>query len=328
MADDSKATSFMGKLWATIFGAVIAPILVALGVKVIPDMLATKPTSTTQAPTTNQTPEATPTTKHKPGPPPALTTRRRPLHTGPSGSSPPSNDEINFITSKLGDLCYSYSAPEKKPLVKNEMVDPALFKYVAMPASIAVTAAPPCGLLTKKEYENYELSVEFRWDKASPGREGKGPAAAILLHAVGPDGAFDKSTPECVAVLLTEGKLGAIQLRGAPNKIKCIAKMKELPDKRREYIGGEMFGLPLASGEPAGWDGILYPLATPEGNPVKPGDWHKILVNCDGDTLRVSVNNKLVNEIKGLNVKKGRVGFAAQHAAFTLGKAELLLVRN
>jgi hypothetical protein len=330
--DDKKSTGMSGKIMATIFGAVIAPILVGLGLKVIPDYLTGKSSPTTGPPAPEQVAAATPTSKRQVDPS-GPTHRVRPGHTAKANPSPleGGNDDLTLITPKLGDNFYSFGWSEtKKTITKSETVDPAMFKYTSAPPSIAVSGAQAGALMTKKEYEDYSLTVVFRWGtKTYPPRENKLRAAAILLHATGPDGAYEKIWPQSVAVLLNEGDLGTIQLRGSPGKIQCSAKMKESSNKlRREYVGGEIFGLPLVSGEPAGWNGSLTRLAPSEGDPAKPGDWNKVLVTCDGDTLSVAVNDKLVNEIKGLNIKKGRVGFTAQHADYTLGKVELETFRK
>jgi hypothetical protein len=334
--DDKKSSSVSGKLIATVFGAVIAPILVGLGLKVLPDYLVGKSSPTTGNAPSTQVADATPTTpKKKTGesspPPPGPTHRVRPPHSGKVNPSPGEggNSDLNLITPKLGDNFYSFAWSEMKKIVKSETVDPAMFKYTAAPPSITVSGAQAGALMTRKEHENYSLTVEFRWgNKTYPPRENKPRAAAILLHATGPEGVYEKIWPQSIAVLLNEGDLGTIQLRGAPGKIECSAKMKESPDKRREYVGGEVFGLPLVSGKPVGWNNFLYRLASPDGDPAKPGDWNKVLVTCDEDVLSVVVNDKTVNEIKGLNIKKGHVGFTSQHADYTLRKVELETFRK
>ncbi len=329
--DDKKPTSVSGKLIATVFGAVIAPILVGLGLKVIPDLLVGNSSPTTGSAPSTQVADATPIApKAKTGdsspPSPGPTHRGRPGHTGKG--NPPlerGNDDLTLITPKLGDNFYSFGLSKMKKIAKSETVDPALFRYTAAPPSIAVSGAQTGALMTRKEYQNYSLTVEFRWGN-------KPRAGAILLHATGPEGAYEEIWPQSIAVLLNEGDLGTIEFRGSPGKIECSAKMKETmesPDKlRREYVGGEIFGHPLVSGNPAGWNNFLYRLASPDGDPGKPGDWNKVLVTCDGDTLSVAVNDKTVNEIKGLNVKKGRVGFTSQHADYTLRKVELETFRK
>jgi hypothetical protein len=139
---------------------------------------------------------------------------------------------------------------------------------------------------------------------------------------------------------------------GVPKSIKCTARVKESADRlRREYVEGEGEGTPQVSGVPEGWDGLIlrrgfpagvdrdrvpFPESRPSGYligvemgwhpegdwlwppPLQPGQWNRVVIDCGKGTVRVSVNNHLVNEITGLNLKKGRIAFASQWSEYDI----------
>jgi hypothetical protein len=313
---EKKSSSATGKIIATVFGAVIAPILVAVAVKWGDPNLwrATSPAAPGPAPTT-----------------------------AGGGGPPPPPPVLHLVTPKLGEHFYSYGwSKEAMADVRNDNVDPALFQYVSTPPSIAAASEGKTGVLeTKNEYENYTLHVDYRWGEKTWGeRETKARIANIFLHATGPDGVFG-FYPQSVLVSLMEGSTGNIRLQGAQGKITGRARVKESPDKRRrEYVGGNGPLLPQASGEP-GWNGLILRLGFPEpkdvkdfkgwhppGDPaiadLKPNQWNKVMIESHKGAIKVFVNNKLVNEIAGLNLKKGRIGFTSHQADYSIGRIELV----
>ncbi len=316
MADEEKKSgSSVGKIVATVFGAVLAPILVGVAVKWgDPAIWKKPPSSQAQAPATQS-----------------------------GGGPPPPPPILHLVTPRLSDYFYSYGWSAKDSAnVRNDNVDPALFQYVSTPPSIAVASEGKMAVLqTKNEYENYTLHVDYRWGEKTWGdRETKRRLAAILLHATGTDGVIG-IMPQCVSVDISEGLTGTIGLRGLPSKIKGIAKAKEIHTANntimREYVGGNAPLLPLVSGEPR-WHGGLNRLGyagysvykdvkgwRPSGDPTfaDPAKTNKVTIESRNGHLKVFINAKLVNEITGLNVKKGRIGFTSQQADYSLGRIEL-----
>ncbi len=331
MADEEKKSSgSKGKIIATIFGAIIAPLTVGLALKWFDP--ANFKANTTQ-------PQGAPASQ------PAAPA---PATQGRGGSPPPI---LHLVSPKLSDHFYSYGwSAADMAVVRNDNVDPAFFRYAVTPPSIAVMGqAHRTALLeTKNEFEDFTLYVDYRWDEKTWGtREGKARGAAILLHATGPDGVLALAGrgsalwPQSVLVSLREGVAGSIRLMGAPGKVKCIAKVKEIPDKSspwREYVGGNLPGLPQVTGEPPGWGGFIYrsgmpaevedvkgwhPPGDPEFADLQPGQWNKVMIESRQGTIKVFVNNRLVNEITDLNLRKGRIGFTSLMADYSLGRIEL-----
>jgi hypothetical protein len=326
--EEKKSRGSTVKIVATVFGAIIAPLTVGLALKWFDpaNYRSTQP----QGSPASQPAAQGPTTPGR-------------------GASPPLI--LHLVSLKLSDHFYSYgwSAPDMA-VVRNDNVDPAFFRYAGTPSSIAVTGQHNriALLETKNEFEDYTLYVDYRRDEKTWGpREGKARAAAILLHATGPDGVLALAGtsaalwPQSVLVSLTEGTAGSFRLMGAPGKVKGIAKVKEIPRKTslwRAYVGGNLPGLPLVTGEPPEWGGFICRLGMPEeiedvkgwhppGDPeiadLQPGQWNKVMIECHQGAIKVFINNKFVNEITDLNLRKGRIGFASTLADYSIGRIEL-----
>jgi DNA-directed RNA polymerase subunit M/transcription elongation factor TFIIS len=314
--EEKKGTSTLIKVLATVFGAVLAPILVAVVVKWADPSLWTKAQPTAQSPSTQG---PTPTSK-------AII----PAQT------------LDLVTSKLSDNFYSFGWSEKLMKdTKNDDVDPNLFKYVSVPPSISVSSASkPAILETKRDdFENYKLHVDFKWGEKTYGdRETKKRVAQILLYATGVDGVFGQR-PQGIFVDLGEGGIGSIGVSG-PN-IACNAKVNETPGTRRLSYAANGQVQKLVTGE--GWSGAIYRAGVPEpkdpkenkawdvkgwhppGDPTKPGEVNKIMIHSHNGHIRVFVNNMVtpVNEITLLTLKKGRIGFTSNLADYTISKIEV-----
>jgi hypothetical protein len=329
MADEEKKSShFAGKIVATVFGAVLAPILVAVAVKwADPSLWTPKPTSQGNTPT--------PTTQAPPPP--------------PWPSSP-----VHLVQKNLQPHFYSYNWNEKRGaesgFLKVEGVHGNFFKFLPDPPHIHASGWTG-GLVTRKEAENYTLTVEYRWTGKSD-RPLQPRQASILVNASGTDYSYQEPWPQSIKVMLSEGYTGSIQLLGQPDTIQASARFKETKTKettkegkeiervRREY---DPSATPanVVSGKPesTGWNNIIYRAGAPEKAPERvppkppakadepplwhpPGDptnsvltaWNRIIITCNSNTgeIKVRVNNTDVNEIKILSPsqKKGRIVFA------------------
>jgi hypothetical protein len=145
-------------------------------------------------------------------------------------------------------------------------------------------------LTTEKEYENYRLTVEFKWgEKKWPPRQNAKRDSGILMHCVGPDKVWTKSI-ECQ---IQEGDCGDfhmvdgtwISIDGKPTKSRVIKKTDaEKPS----------------------------------------GQWNTIEVVCDGDKITNIVNGVVVNEGTNASVTKGRILLQSEGAEVFYRKVELL----
>jgi hypothetical protein len=274
--------------------------------------------------------------------------------TTPTAPAGPPPNLAHLVDPKLSNHFYSYTWNEKRGagsgFVKSAAVHPNFFTFVGDPPHIHASGWTG-GLVTRKGFENYTLTVEYRWTGKTD-RPGSPRSASILVNASGTDYSYQDPWPQSIKVMLNEGYTGSIQLLGEGGKIQASAKFKETTAKettkdgkdvvrvRREYDPSAA-PAKVVSGKTEGWNNILYRAGAPEKGPEKapppkapgkapetpfwhpPGDptkpvlnaWNKIKITCDSDTgvIQVRVNNTDVNEIKILSPdqKKGRIVFAS-----------------
>jgi hypothetical protein len=311
----------MTKVLTAIFGAVITPVLVAILIKWGDPALWLKLSS-----------GGTPATSESSHRPPS----------NPVAAPPPA--PVEMVTPNLQDHFYSYGwSPRDESFVRKDSVDPTLFQFAESPDRIVVRGEKLGLLCTKKEYENYTLSVHFKWgDKTWPPHEERRRWACIVLHATGPDGDWEACFPrQCIALHLHEGETGSLRLLGGQRTIQCVGRVKENrvgenKQLRRIYVGGETQGIRLINGEPEGWRSMIWRLDFPEnvpvsevlntqgwhpaGDPFRPKEWNKLRIDCNKGTITVRVNQQIVNEITDLTQTRGRICFSSQHAEWHIGR--------
>jgi hypothetical protein len=145
---------------------------------------------------------------------------------------------------------------------------------------------PPGVIRTAKDYENYDLAIEWRWapDK-KPGNSG------LLVHASTPRDRF--VWPKSLEVQLGTGDAGDF------------------------WMIGETVTVPNASAQGRRWmkrqDSVEKP----------PGEWNTMRVRCKGDTISVWVNDVLMNEGAGLSTSKGAICLQSEGAEIHFRKVEL-----
>src|SRR6185295_11569176 len=81
------------------------------------------------------------------------------------------------------------------------------------------------GLVTREEYANYELHVEYAWGgKVWPPREKTARDSGLILHSTGPDGAVSKSWLQGIQCNMIEGATGDISITGPDKAYKFTAQ--------------------------------------------------------------------------------------------------------
>jgi hypothetical protein len=149
-------------------------------------------------------------------------------------------------------------------------------------------------IATEKEYENYHLTVEFKWgERRWPPRANDKRDSGILLHAVGPDKVWMKSI-ECQ---IQEGDTGDFWL---------------------------VDGTSLTCSGKAQTDGRV--VKKKDGEKPK-GEWNVVEVICDGGKIRNLVNGVVVNEGTAASVTKGKILLQSEGAEIFYRKVELRLLK-
>lgn len=144
-------------------------------------------------------------------------------------------------------------------------------------------------LTTKGEFENYHLTVEFKWGKARYfERKDKVRDSGILVHCVGPDKVWTKSI-ECQ---IQEGDCGDFWMV-AGTTIKVDGKLEKSFKKKKK-------------------------------DAEKPsGEWNTVEVICDGGKITNVVNGVVVNEGTDASVTKGRILLQSEGAEVFYRRVDL-----
>jgi hypothetical protein len=168
-----------------------------------------------------------------------------------------------------------------------------------------VSLGKPLGhLVTDKEYENYRLTVEYRFPN-------KGGNCGVLIHASKPRALY-KMFPQSIEVQMQSGNAGDFW---------CIEENIEVPDmeKRRPHKEGQKFG---------GGQNDARNIKNLTDDSEKPlGEWNTMVITCKGDTVTVSVNGTEVNAGSKSTASKGKIALQAEGTEVEFRKVELELVR-
>lgn len=172
------------------------------------------------------------------------------------------------------------------------------------------------GLVTKDEYANYEVHVEYSWGKKVwPPREKTARDSGLIMHSTGPDGAVGKSWMEGLQCNMIEGGTGDISVTGSSKKYTFTAEAEERDAgkkkgwywkegaKAREFGPGARL---LWFGRDPAWENVL---GFHGKNDVEKGvgEWNTLIVTMKGDTMAVRLNGVVMTRATALGVTKGKI---------------------
>jgi len=148
-------------------------------------------------------------------------------------------------------------------------------------------------LITEKEYENYRLTLEWRWgEKIAPKR---GRNSGVFVHVTGPD----KIWPKAIEAQLMSGSAGDFWL--VDNFKLDVDSKRQDPKISRHYF--------------------RYPEAKDIEKPI--GEWNKYEIICKGDTITLIINGKEVNKGTSAELSKGKILLQSEGAEIHFRNIEL-----
>lgn len=174
--------------------------------------------------------------------------------------------------------------------------------------TLKVTGQIYGGLSTLKEYENYHLSIQFKWgEKKWPPRENSKRDSGLLIHCVGNHGAFWNVWMRSLECQVQEGDVGDfIALAGSGSNV----RVKKIKGHSRPQFDATQ---PLHSG--TGY-------VTHSPSPERPhGEWNTVEVYAIGQTT-VFVVNGTPNMMLEQSVQRGKQGWSDQ-VPLTKGKIQI-----
>src|SRR5262249_39908318 len=115
----------------------------------------------------------------------------------------------------------------EKPYGKNH--DPEQV-FTVRDGMIRVSGQVWGGFITEREYENYHLTVEFKWgEKTWPPREHNARDSGILLHCTGADGSYGQGWMESFECQMIEGGTGDFIIVGGGGKRSLTVEAEKRP---------------------------------------------------------------------------------------------------
>lgn len=320
-----RSNSLLVKAVAGVFATVLAPVLVAMGMK-FSDVFVNKLTDPSS-------PKSNASADHPdkvPSPADSASTTPGSRSVERSTAMPPaSGNVVRLFNHKDLTGFYTYvSTPAKKggsPIGKNK--DPNEV-FTVVNGELRISGQNYGTLLTKKQYENYHLTVEFRWgEKAWPPRESKARNSGILLHANGPEGAHKGLTPQATACQIMEGAVGDLILY--PGDVTPPLSVSVEAEKQASFTYRP--GEPLTTfssgsikrlGNTADWQDVLG-FSRP-GDVERPaGEWNVLECTCQADRITIWLNGKVVNAAVNVSPRKGKIGFQSEAAEIFFRKIHL-----
>jgi len=242
-------------------------------------------------------------------------------------------EPISLLTKNLKDYFYTWLADDRYE-------DPRGVFTVQPDGIVRISGDGFGGLVTKDEYKDYHLVLEYRWGTETfRSRKDRARDSGLLLHCKGPDGNFggSKGNPgpwmTSIECQIIEGGVGDILvLQGKDedgNTIEAAATCEVSRDRDGETVftpGGEKKRFNRGRinwwGRDPDWKDVVG-FRGPK-DPDSPGqEWTTLEVFAKGDTLVYRVNGVVVNRATEVVPKQGKILLQTEGAEMFVRKYEL-----
>lgn len=157
---------------------------------------------------------------------------------------------------------------------------------------------PEGHLITKNEYANYRLTVEYRF-AGEPGNCG------VLVHASTPRALY-KMFPKSLEVQMMHKNAGDFW---------CIVEDIKVPDMEKRRGPAAEWGITEGKGR--------HILNLTDGSEKPLGEWNRMVIECLDREIKVWVNDTLVNYGYECTANKGQIAVQAEGAEVEFRKIEM-----
>jgi Domain of Unknown Function (DUF1080) len=165
--------------------------------------------------------------------------------------------------------------------------------------SLLVSMGTPGGhLITDEVYQNYKLEVEYRF-AGTPGNCG------VLVHASTPRALY-KMFPKSIEVQMMHENAGDFW---------CIVEDIQVPEMEKRRGPKENWGIT------EGKERRIINLTDGTEKPL--GEWNAMKIECYGDTLKVWLNETLINYGYECTARKGQIALQAEGSEVEFKKVDL-----
>lgn len=187
------------------------------------------------------------------------------------------------------------------------------------------------GIMTKETYENYRLTVEFKWgDKTWGSKKGRARDSGVLIHSFGAQDAVGGVWAKSVEANILEGGVGDFWIVGGKND--GISGTCDAVLRNGIYVFDPKNGEPVTFTDNADgrfqWSGASDNLQDITGfhgpcDVALADDWNKIEIYAVGDEMQVYVNGKFVNRVYGLKQTSGKIQLQSEGAEIFFRRVSL-----
>lgn len=185
------------------------------------------------------------------------------------------------------------------------------------------------GVATSGNFSDYHLITEWKWgERTFAPRKKNARDSGILLHCVGRDGAVSGHWMESIECQIIEGGCGDLLMVGGQGKPSLTCRVKVGADKQLTFDPKD--GTPVTRdggrfnwwGRDPAWKDVLGYRGNQDVE--KPaGEWNRMEVICDGDTITNIVNGVVVNVGTKSSHKQGKIQFQSEGAEIVFRTIEI-----
>ncbi len=185
-------------------------------------------------------------------------------------------------------------------------------------------------LTTNEEYRDYHLIVEYRWgDDTHAPREGKARDSGVLVHSVGPDGAYSGTWMHAIECQMIEGGTGDFIVVGdGSDRFSITCPLKWTDDDKPAVFKNDGTMTAKTGGrvdwfarDPEWADKLGFRGARDLEKP--PGEWNCLEVICDQDRITNKLNGVIVNQAFQVRPSSGRIQIQSEGAELFVRRVEL-----
>lgn len=186
-------------------------------------------------------------------------------------------------------------------------------------------------ITTEKEFENYKISIEYKWGSNTyGGREGKARDSGLLMHSIGTDGAFGGIWMHSIECNIIEGGTGDFIVVGNGSEQFTLTSTVA-PEKQGNSYIFQPTGNPVSIKEGR----INWIARDPEWQDVKDfrgesdlenpvGEWNSVECIVIKGEIYTFVNGTFVNHATNVQPSKGRIQIQSEGAEIFFRKIELM----
>jgi len=211
----------------------------------------------------------------------------------------------------------------------NHKLEDPLKVFTVQDGLLRVSGEDYGAVTTRDAYRDYHLVVEWKWGDETWGkRKNATRDSGILLHCVGPDGAASGHWMQSVECQIIEGGCGDFIMVKGEKPVSLTCETRVGPDGKQLYYEKGGKSVTREGGrynwwgrDPAWKDQLGFRGVNDVEKPA--GEWNRMEVICDGNTITNIVNGYVVNVGTKASQSEGKIQFQSEGAEIFFRKIEV-----